>query len=57
MLNTAFIERLHGTFRERLTGLSQKSRHAAFRLLALHTGMYLVVCTSNFCVVHQELVL
>jgi hypothetical protein len=54
-LNTAFIERLNGTFRERLASLTRKSRHAASRLHALHTGMYLIGCTYNFCVVHQEL--
>ena len=55
VLNTAFIERLNGTFRERLASLTRKSRHAASRLQALQTGMYLIGCTYNFCVVHQEL--
>lgn len=55
VLNTAFIERLNGTFRERLASLTRKSRHAASRLRALHTGMYLIGCSYNFCVVHQEL--
>jgi transposase-like protein/IS1 family transposase len=54
VLNTAFIERLNATFRERLASLTRKSRHAASRLQALHTGMYLIGCTSNFCIVHQE---
>jgi transposase-like protein len=54
-LNTAFIERLNGTFRERLATLTRKSRHAASRVIALHTRMDLIGCTSNFCVVHQEL--
>jgi IS1 family transposase len=55
VLNTAFIERLNGTFRERLASLTRKSRHAASRLQTLHTGMYLIGCTYNFCIVHQEL--
>jgi IS1 family transposase len=55
VLNTAFIERLNGTFRERLASLTRKSRHAASRIRALHTGMYLIGCTSNFCCAHQEL--
>jgi IS1 family transposase len=55
VLNTAFIERLNGTFRQRLASLTRKSRHAAHRLRALETGMYLIGCTYNFCVVHQEL--
>ncbi len=41
VLNTAFIERLNGTFRERLASLTRKSRHAARRLKALEMGMYL----------------
>jgi IS1 family transposase len=55
VLNTAFIERLNGTIRERLASLTRKSRHAASRLQALHTGMYLIGCTYNFCFAHQEL--
>src|SRR5437660_2739981 len=55
ILNTAFIERLNGTFRERLASLIRKSRHAARRLRALETGMYLIGCTYNFCLVHHEL--
>src|SRR5260370_5211555 len=55
VLNTAFIERLNGTFRERLASLTRKSRHAASRMQALHTGMHLVGCTYNFCCAHQEL--
>ena len=55
VLNTAYIERLNGTFRERLASLTRKSRHAASRLQALHLGMYLIGCTYNFCVAHQQL--
>src|SRR5207253_10840407 len=55
VLKTALIERLNGTFRERLASLTRKSRHAASLMQALHTGMYLVGCTYNFCCVHQEL--
>jgi len=55
VLNTAFIERLNGTIRERLASLTRKCRHAASRLHALHTGMYLIGCTYNFCVAHHEL--
>lgn len=53
--NTAFIERLNGTMRERLAVLTRKCRHAARRLRALETGMYLVGCTYNFCFPHHEL--
>lgn len=55
VLNTAFIERLNGTFWERLASLTRKCRHAPSRLQALHMDMYLIGCTYNFCVVHQEL--
>src|SRR5713101_7355190 len=55
VLNTAFLERLNGTIRERLASLTRKSRHAASRLSALHMGMYLIGCTYNFCFAHQEL--
>ena len=54
-LNTAFIERLNATFRERLASLTRKSRHAARRLRALETGMYLIGCSYNFCFAHHEL--
>ncbi len=55
VLNTAFIERLNATFRERLASLTRKSRHAARRLEALETGMYLIGCSYNFCFPHHEL--
>src|SRR5205814_9135257 len=35
--------------------LTRKSRHAASRMQALYMGMYLIGCTYNFCVAHQEL--
>jgi IS1 family transposase len=49
VLNTAFIERLNGTMRERLATLTRKCRHAARRLQAVETGMYLIGTTYNFC--------
>jgi IS1 family transposase len=54
-LNTAFIERLNGTMRERLAALTRKCRHAARRLEALEQGMYLIGGTYNFCWPHHEL--
>lgn len=53
--NTSLIERFNGTMRERLAALTRKCRHAAHRLEALETGMYLLGCTYNFCFAHQEL--
>jgi IS1 family transposase len=55
VLNTAFIERFNGTMRERLAALTRKCRHPARRLQALHTGMYLIGCTYNFCWPHHTL--
>jgi transposase-like protein/IS1 family transposase len=55
VLNTAFIERLNGTLRERLASLARKCRHAARRLAALESGMWLVGCSYNFCCPHHEL--
>lgn len=55
MLNTAFIERLNATFRQGLASLTRRSRHAARRLKALETGMFLIGCTYNFCFAHHEL--
>jgi IS1 family transposase len=55
VLNTAFIERLNATIRSRLATLTRRCRHAAHRLEAPQTGMYLIGCVYNFCVVHDEL--
>jgi hypothetical protein len=55
VLNTAFIERFNGTMRELFAVLTRKCRHAAQRLEALETGMYLIGCTYNFCFPHHEL--
>jgi hypothetical protein len=54
MLNTSYIQRFNGTLRERLATLTRKCRHAAQRLQALETGMYLIGSTYNFCCYHQE---
>src|SRR5947209_9382901 len=51
----AFIERLNATFRQRKARLTRRSRHAAHRLKALETGMYLIGCSYNFCCAHHEL--
>jgi transposase-like protein len=55
VINTAFIERLNGTFRERLATLTRKCRHAASKVETLHAGMYLIGCTYNFCTTHCAL--
>src|SRR5512135_2088658 len=55
VLNTAFIERFNGTMRQRLASLTRKCRHAARRLAALESGMWLLGVTYNFCWPHHEL--
>jgi len=55
VLNTSYIERLKGTVRERLATLPRQCRHAAHRLQALETGMYLMGSTYNVCCFHQAL--
>ncbi len=55
MLNTSFIERLNAAMRERLAALTRKCRHASCKLHALHTGMYFIGCTYNWCWPHHEL--
>ena len=54
-INTAYIERLNGTVRERLASFTRKCRHASQRLEAFQWGMYLIGCTYNLCWPHQEL--
>ena len=55
MLNTAFIERLNGTFRSRLAVLGRRTRCAARRATTVTRGMYLVGTVYNFCSVHASL--
>jgi transposase-like protein len=55
VLNTAFIERLNGTFRSRLAVLGRRTRCAARRATTVTRGMYLVGTVYNFCSVHSSL--
>jgi transposase-like protein len=57
VLNTAFIERLNGTFRSRLAVLGRRTRCAARRATTVTRGMYLVGTVYNFCSVHASLTL
>ncbi len=54
-LNTAFIERLNGTFRARLASLVRRSRALARQVETLTAGMYLVGTVYNFCTFHKSL--
>jgi transposase-like protein len=55
VLNTAYIERLNATFRQRLAGLCRRTRCLLRRETTLHFGMYLVGTVYNFCTPHQSL--
>ena len=57
VLNTAYIERLNGTFRARLAPLARRTHHLVHRKELLHAGMYLVGTLYNFCTVHASLTL
>ena len=56
VINTAYIERLNATFRERLVSLTRRGRALARHTLTLHHGMYLVGTIYNFCTPHASLV-
>jgi transposase-like protein len=55
VINTAYIERLNATFRERLAPLARRCRALARHTLTLHTGMFLVGTVYNFCTPHASL--
>lgn len=54
-INTAFIERLNATFRQRLACLVRRGRALARQVETLEAGMYLLGCTYNFCTLHHSL--
>ncbi|GER89739.1 hypothetical protein KDW_39010 [Dictyobacter vulcani] len=49
ILNTAYIERLNGTMRERLEHVTRKCRNANSRIETLRHGMFLLGVTYNVC--------
>jgi transposase-like protein len=55
VINTAYIERLNATFRQRLVWLTRRTRCLAQQATTLTAGMYVVGCFYNFCEVHQSL--
>ena len=55
MINTAYIERLNATFRERLAALTRRGRALTRHTLTLHHGMYLIGTVYNFCTPHTSL--
>ena len=55
VINTAFIERLNATFRQRLNNLVRRTHTLAHRSETLVAGMYIVGCFYNFCDYHHSL--
>ena len=55
VINTAYIERLNATFRERLAPLARRCRALARHTMTLHEGMFLVGTVYNFCTPHESL--
>lgn len=55
VINTAYIERLNATFRQRLAHLTRRARCLARQTDTLTAGMYVVGCFYNFCDYHQSL--
>jgi transposase-like protein len=55
VINTAYIERLHATFRERLAPLARRCRALARHTMTLHEGMFLGGTVYNFCTPHESL--
>lgn len=54
VLNTAYIERLNATFRQRLSGLCRRTRCLLRSEASLSTRMYLVGTVYNFCTPHHS---
>jgi hypothetical protein len=55
LINTAYIERLNATFRERLAPLARRTRAGAHKPCTLEAGMWLVGTTYNLVWRHCSL--
>ena len=53
--HTAYIERINGTFRSRITALVRRGRSLVRQLATLHHAMYLLGTVYNFCTPHRSL--
>jgi transposase-like protein len=54
-INTAYIERLNATFRQRVSVLTRRTRASARRPETLLAGMYVIGCLYNLCACHHSL--
>jgi hypothetical protein len=55
VINTASMERLNATFRERLAPLARRCRALARPTRTLYEGMFVVGTVYNFCTPHESL--
>lgn len=55
VINTAYIERLNATFRQRLACLARRTRYLIQDKATLTAGMFIVGCFYNFCDEHESL--
>lgn len=55
VINTAYIERLNATFRQRIHVLARRTRSLARTQQTLHASMFLLGCLYNFCTEHDSL--
>jgi len=55
VINTAYIERLNATFRQRLAWLARRTRNLVQQSETLMAGMFIVGCMYNFCDNHHSL--
>ena len=55
VINTAFIERLNATFRQRIPWLTRRTRTLAQQSQTLTAAMYIVGALYNFCDPHHSL--
>lgn len=55
VINTAFMERLQATFRQRINSLTRRTRTLAQRSEPLAAGLSIVGGFSNFCDFHPSL--
>jgi len=55
IINTAFIERINATFRQRLNSLARRTRTLVRKAETLEAGMYVLGCLYNFRDPHHSL--
>lgn len=55
VINTAYIERLNATFRQRIHSLARRTRSLARTQQTLHASMFVLGCVYNFCTEHDSL--